>query len=202
MSGPLRERRSERNREPRRHYAEEQAYLQFQQQEEALRQRAVSEVAATIEVSDSDEEELKDDGGSSSEEEFESDADRENIARWGSGRTPGRRQGCGRLRPRGRVEAVLRRSSLRLHHHPSMQRGRGWMMGRRSTHRGWTTAMASATHVRGDSAGRAALAHEREKLWSRDEKDGGERRQQGRGRALYSAGAVSIHECHPTAAAC
>ena len=83
MSGPLRERRSERNREPRRHYAEEQAYLQFQQQEEALRQRAVREVAATIEASDSDEEELKDDGGSSSEEEFRSDADRENIARWG-----------------------------------------------------------------------------------------------------------------------
>ena len=83
MSEPLRERRSERNREPRRHCAEEQAYLQFQQQEETLRQRAVREVAATIEASDSDEEELKDDGGSSSEEEFKSDADRENIARWG-----------------------------------------------------------------------------------------------------------------------
>jgi hypothetical protein len=82
MSTPLRERRSERNREPRRHYADEQAYHRFLQADDTQRQRAVREVQATIEPSDSDEEELPDDEGASSEEEAKAQPNRENIARW------------------------------------------------------------------------------------------------------------------------
>jgi hypothetical protein len=82
MSLPLQERRSERNREPRRHFAEEQAYHQFRQAAEAEIQRQLREAAATVEPSDSDEEELPVDGDSSSEDESKSPSNDENIEQW------------------------------------------------------------------------------------------------------------------------
>jgi hypothetical protein len=79
MSHPLQERRSERNREPRRLYADEQAYHHFQQQSDAERQRAIREAAATVEPSDSDEEELP---AAEEEEEEKAAANDENVAPW------------------------------------------------------------------------------------------------------------------------
>jgi hypothetical protein len=82
MSRPLQERRSERNREPRRYYADEQAYHQFQQESDAERQRAIRDAIATVEASDSDEEELPDEGSSESEENEKASSNKENIAQW------------------------------------------------------------------------------------------------------------------------
>ena len=82
MSRPLQERRSERNREPRRLYAEEQAYYRFQQQADAERQRALRLAAATVEPSDSDEEELPVGDDNSSENEAEAAPSNENIGEW------------------------------------------------------------------------------------------------------------------------
>ena len=81
MSEPLRERRSERNREPRRHLSDEQAYQHFLREDDIQRQRTMREVETTIEPCDSDEEELVDDEGSASEEEAKAPSNRENIAR-------------------------------------------------------------------------------------------------------------------------
>ena len=55
MAQPAQVRRSERNREPLRPYADQQAYDRFHAQAVAEVQRAVREAAATIEPSDSDE---------------------------------------------------------------------------------------------------------------------------------------------------
>jgi len=82
MSQPLQERRSERNREPRRLYADEQAYHRFQMQADAQRQRAIRDAVATVEPSDSDEEELPHGDGNSSEEDAKANSDDENIAEW------------------------------------------------------------------------------------------------------------------------
>ena len=80
MSRPLQERRSERNREPRRLYTDQQAYDRFQQQEDAERERAIRDAAATIEASDSDEKELPEEDDSSSEEEAKAAPNDENPA--------------------------------------------------------------------------------------------------------------------------
>ena len=82
MSRPLQERRSERNREPRRLYTDQQAYDRFQQQEDAERERAIRDAATTIEASDSDEKELPEEDDSSSEEEAKAAPNDENIAEW------------------------------------------------------------------------------------------------------------------------
>ena len=82
MSRPLQERRSERNREPRRLFADEQAYHRFQLQADAEIQRQLREAAATVEPSDSDEEELPVDGDSSSEDESKVPPNDENIESW------------------------------------------------------------------------------------------------------------------------
>ena len=79
MSRPLQERRSERNREPRRLYADEQAYHRFQQQADAERQRAIRQAAATIEPSDSDETDLQSEDGRSEEEDAKASLNDENI---------------------------------------------------------------------------------------------------------------------------
>jgi hypothetical protein len=82
MSRPLQERRSERNREPRRLYADEQAYHRFQQEADAEIQRRLREAAATVEPSDSDEEELPAGADSSSEDEAKAPPNDENIGQW------------------------------------------------------------------------------------------------------------------------
>jgi hypothetical protein len=82
MSRPLQERRSERNREPRRLYADEQAYHRFQQQADAERQRAIRQAAATIEPSDSDETDLQSEDGRSEEEDAKAPLNDENIGQW------------------------------------------------------------------------------------------------------------------------
>ena len=82
MSQPLGERRSERNREPRRLYAQEQAYNRFQQQEDVERQRAIRDAEATVEPSDSDEEELPAADASSSDDDEKHHASDENSGLW------------------------------------------------------------------------------------------------------------------------
>ena len=69
MAQPAQVRRSERNREPLRPYADQQAYDRFHAQAVAEVQRAVREAAATIEPSDSDEGELPYGEGSESEDD-------------------------------------------------------------------------------------------------------------------------------------
>jgi hypothetical protein len=82
MSQPLQVRRSERNAEPVRSYAVEQAYHRFQQQRDAEIARALREAQATAEPSDSDESDLSSDEGSASEEEEEKKANKENDGGW------------------------------------------------------------------------------------------------------------------------
>jgi hypothetical protein len=82
MAQPLQERRSERNREPRRMYADEQAYHRFQQAADAEVQRAIREAAATIEASDSDEEELAYGEVSGSDDDEKTPPNNENVAQW------------------------------------------------------------------------------------------------------------------------
>ena len=84
MSVPLGERRSARNRPPRQAYADEQAYYRFQAETAAEVRRAIQQVAAIVEASDSDEEELpyNEEDGSSDDEKAASDA--ENVAPWSS----------------------------------------------------------------------------------------------------------------------
>jgi hypothetical protein len=80
MSLLLQERRSERNREPRRLYTDEQAYSRFQDQVRTEVARVVREAAATAEPSDSDEYDLPSGEGSSSEKEGKAESNNENIA--------------------------------------------------------------------------------------------------------------------------
>ena len=82
MSRPLQERKSERNREPRRLYADEQAYHRFQQQADAERHRAVRQAAETVEPSDSDEEELSAGADSSSDDDAKAPPNDENVGQW------------------------------------------------------------------------------------------------------------------------
>jgi hypothetical protein len=82
MSQPLQERRSERNREPRRPFADEQAYHRFQEEAEAEVQRAIREAAATIEASDSDEEELAYGEVTASDDDEKTPSNNENVAQW------------------------------------------------------------------------------------------------------------------------
>ena len=82
MSQPLQERRSERNREPRRLYTDEQAYHHFEREEKAEVSRAVREALATVEPSDSAESDLPSADGSSSEDERKAAPNDENIATW------------------------------------------------------------------------------------------------------------------------
>jgi hypothetical protein len=82
MTQPLQERRSERNREPRRMYADEQAYHRFQQEMDADVQRAVRDAAATIEPSDSDEREISYGEHSASDDDEKTQPTNENIAEW------------------------------------------------------------------------------------------------------------------------
>jgi hypothetical protein len=82
MSLLLQERRSERNREPRRLYTDEQAYSRFQDQVRTEVARVVREAAATAEPSDSDEYDLPSGEGSSSEKEGKAESNNENIAPW------------------------------------------------------------------------------------------------------------------------
>ena len=82
MSQPLQERRSERNREPRRSFADEQAYHRFQEAARAEVSRAIREAQATVEPSDSDESDIPSGDGSSSENEEKAEPNNENIAGW------------------------------------------------------------------------------------------------------------------------
>jgi hypothetical protein len=82
MSGPLQERRSERNREPRRRFEDEQAYHRFQQQRDAEIAGALREAQATAEPSDSDESDLSSEEGSASENEEKEELDQENVGGW------------------------------------------------------------------------------------------------------------------------
>jgi hypothetical protein len=82
MSQPLQERRSERNREPRRLYTDEQAYIRFQEAARAEVSRAIREAQATAEPSDSDESDLPSGDGSSSEDEGKAEPNNENIGGW------------------------------------------------------------------------------------------------------------------------
>jgi hypothetical protein len=82
MAQPLQPRRSERNREPLRSFADEQAYHRFQQEAAAEVQRALRQAAATIEGSDSEEEELSSGEVSGSDDDEMTQPDRENIPQW------------------------------------------------------------------------------------------------------------------------
>jgi hypothetical protein len=82
MSQPLQERRSERNREPRRLYTDEQAHYHFEREEKAEVARALREALATAEPSDSDEFDLPSADGSSSEDERKAAPNDENIEAW------------------------------------------------------------------------------------------------------------------------
>jgi hypothetical protein len=79
---PLRERRSERNREPRRLLSDKQGFHRFREAADAEVQRAIREAAATVEPSDSEEEVLASGQGSDSEDDEKTQPRRENIAPW------------------------------------------------------------------------------------------------------------------------
>ena len=68
MSQPLQVRKSGRNAEPRRSYADEQAYHRFQAERDTEVARAIRAAQATVEPSDSDESDLASGDGSSSED--------------------------------------------------------------------------------------------------------------------------------------
>ena len=82
MSQPLQERRSERNREPRRSYADEQAYGRLQEERKAEVARVVREAQATVEPSDSDDCELSAQEASSSEDDAKAAPNDENVGPW------------------------------------------------------------------------------------------------------------------------
>ena len=82
MAQPLQVRRSGRNAEPLRSYADEQAYHRFQAQRDAEVARAIREVQATVEPSDSDESDLRSGDGSSSEDEKKASPRKENDRGW------------------------------------------------------------------------------------------------------------------------
>jgi hypothetical protein len=82
MSQPLQPRRSERNREPLRPFADEQAYYRFQQQRDAEISRTLREAQATAEPSDSDESDLSSEDGSASENEGKEESNKENVGGW------------------------------------------------------------------------------------------------------------------------
>ena len=82
MATPLQPRRSARQSEPRRLLADEQAWARQQQEEAKEIERAIAEVAATVEPSDSDEHELADGERSDSDDEQKDRAANENTPPW------------------------------------------------------------------------------------------------------------------------
>ena len=82
MAQPLQERRSARDRAPRRSLADEQAWEHHRQQEALEVARAIRQVAETVEPSDSSEEDMADDEGSSSEDDQKTRRGQENIRPW------------------------------------------------------------------------------------------------------------------------
>jgi hypothetical protein len=82
MSMPLQPRRSSRNPEPRRPYADEQALRHFQQQEALEIARTIRNAEPTVEPSDSDEHELEEGERSASDCDEESPSDDENRPPW------------------------------------------------------------------------------------------------------------------------
>ena len=82
MSMPLQPRRTARQTEPRRHFADEQAWHRQQQEEAREIQRALAEAAATEEPSDSSEDELPYEQRPDPDEERKANPARENTPPW------------------------------------------------------------------------------------------------------------------------